>query len=216
MDVVRDLYLAEVASVDQVIRELFDGLTARGVLPHAVVIVTADHGEEFYEHGHLGHGNDLFNETLRVPLLLVAPGVTPGVLDGDVSLLDVAPGILALAGAPAEPRFEGRALGRTLQAAPVYAELLSTAQGKEPEQNRGLVAGNDKLLVTPAGGEQFYDLARDPGEMDPNALDATARTTLQQLLDTMRARAQRDVGTAQQRELDEATRDRLRALGYTK
>lgn len=216
MDVVRDQYLAEVASFDLVMRELVLGLTARGVLPNAVLVLTADHGEEFYEHGNVGHGVNLFNETLRVPLLLVAPGVAPAVVDEVVSLLDVAPAALALVGAPAEPRFEGRGLVRPPAGGAAYAELAATAVGKGPEQNRTLVDGARKLTLTPAGGEEFYDLAHDPGERNPQAFDEAGRAALRQALDTVRAQARRDAGAAQQRELDEATRERLRALGYVK
>ncbi len=216
MDVVRDQYLAEVASFDVAMRDLEEGLTARGILPHGILVVTADHGEEFYEHGNVGHGFNLFNTTLRVPLLLLAPGIAPDVVDDDVSLLDVAPSVLGLVGAPVEPRFEGRALVGRRQPASPYAELLFTAVGKEPEQNHTLVDGTRKVVLTPAGRQEFYDLARDPGELDPNAFGQAERAALLQALEAVRARATRDVGTSQQRELDAATRERLRALGYVK
>ena len=111
----------------QALHELFDGLTARGVLAHAVVVIAADHGEEFHEHGVVGHGLDLYNETLQVPLLLLAPGRPPAVADESVSLIDVAPTILDLIGAPAEPSFEGRSLVRPGAREPPYAELLVNA-----------------------------------------------------------------------------------------
>jgi arylsulfatase A-like enzyme len=216
MEVTRDLYLAEVASLDQVMRELVDGLTSRGVLRNAVVVLTADHGEEFYEHGSVGHGYDLFDETLQVPLLILAPGRTPAVVEETVSLLAVAPTILDLLGLPPEPRFEGRALAGPSGSTPAYAELLSTARGQEPVQDRAVVDGARKLVTTPAGGEQFYDLARDPGEHDPDGLDPTVRAGLRETLDGLRARAGRDVGTPERRDIDEAARERLRALGYIK
>jgi arylsulfatase A-like enzyme len=214
MDVMRDEYLAEVASFDQALHELFDGLTARGVLAHAVVVIAADHGEEFHEHGVVGHGLDLYDETLQVPLLLLAPGRPPAVADESVSLIDVAPTILDLIGAPAEPSFEGRSLVRPGARVPPYAELLVNALGKEPPQNRALIDGARKLMLTPAGGEQFYDLASDPGERNPEAFDDRVRAELVRLMDASRLRAQRDVGGGGQRQVDDATRERLRALGY--
>jgi choline-sulfatase len=213
-DVIRDLYLAEVASLDEVLRELFDGLGARGVLRNAVVVITADHGEEFAEHGSIGHGINLFNDTLHVPVLLLVPGRRPQVVDESVSLLDVAPTLLELVGAPPEPAFEGRSLLRPGPHPLAYAELLLNGSGNEPPQNRALVDGSHKLILTPAGHEQFYDLLRDPGERDPEGLDGDARAVLVRALEATRARAQRDVGTAEQRQIDDATRERLRALGY--
>jgi arylsulfatase A-like enzyme len=214
MDVMRDEYLAEVASFDQALHELFDGLTSRGVLAHAVMVIAADHGEEFHEHGVVGHGLDLYDETLQVPLLLLAPGRPPAVADESVSLIDVAPTILDLIGAPAEPSFEGRSLVRPGARVPPYAELLVNALGKEPPQNRALIDGARKLMLTPAGGEQFYDLASDPGERNPEAFDDRVRAELVRLMDASRLRAQRDVGGGGQRQVDDATRERLRALGY--
>ena len=212
--IVRDQYLAEVASFDQTLRELFDGLEARGVLAHAVVVITADHGEEFHEHGVFGHGLDLFNETLHVPLLLLVPGQRAGVADDPVSLIDVAPTILELTGARAEPSFEGRSLLHQGTRAPAYAELLLDVTGKQPPQNRALIDGSRKIVLTPDGGEQFYDLTHDPGEQDPQAFDGPVRAQLVQTLDASRLRAQRDVGATEQRQVDNATREHLRALGY--
>ena len=69
-------------------------------------------------------------------------------------------------------------------------------------------------MLTPAGGEQFYDLASDPGERNPEAFDDRVRAELVRLMDASRLRAQRDVGGGGQRQVDDATRERLRALGY--
>jgi len=214
MPVVRDYYLAAVATADVVLREVVEGLTARGILSNAVVVLTADHGEEFYEHGAVGHGTNLFDETLRIPLLLHAPGRVPEVVPNSVSLLDVAPTILELIGAKPEARFEGRSLVRPESREAAYAELVSTPAGKPATQNRAVVHGDAKLATTPAEQEQFFDLARDPGERDPDALDPSARAALRRALDGFRVRAGRDAGTAERRELDAETRERLRALGY--
>jgi arylsulfatase A-like enzyme len=216
MAVVRDYYLAAVATADVALRELMEGLTARGILSHAAVVVTADHGEEFYEHGAVGHGTNLFNETLQVPLLLHAPGLAPAVVADTVSLLDVAPTILELVGIPPGARFAGSLLLRPAPGEAAYAELVSTPGGQPAVQNRTVVHGDAKLATTPADQEQFYDLARDPGQRDPNGLDPPAGAALRETLAGFRARAGRDAGRAQRRVLDEETRERLRALGYVK
>jgi arylsulfatase A-like enzyme len=212
--VMRDEYLAEIASFDQALRELFDGLDAHGVLKNAVVVLTADHGEEFHEHGVVGHGLDLFEETLHVPLLLLVPGQRPGVADGTVSLIDVAPTILELVGARAEPRFEGRSLLSQGARDPAYAELLLNTVAKEPPQNRALVDGSRKIIHALDGRQQFYDLTRDPAEHDPAAFDGQVRAELVEKLDAWQARARRDASPEEQRQVDDAIRERLRALGY--
>src|SRR5581483_3362669 len=89
------LYDGEVAYLDHELARLFAALDRRGVLRDAIVVVTADHGEEFKEHELMGHGFGLYNQELRVPLIVAGRGVPAGrVVDDDVSLVDVAPTIL--------------------------------------------------------------------------------------------------------------------------
>ena len=115
MSDLRDVYDAEVASIDAQLRALFAELERRGTLGHAVVVLTADHGEEFKDHGGMGHGKTLYDEQIHVPLIVLAPGAAAGrVVDEPVALIDVAPTVLDLGGLPAAPSFEGRSLRATL------------------------------------------------------------------------------------------------------
>src|SRR5262249_31892989 len=108
---VQDFYDAEVMSIDMALRDLFASLEERHFLDNAVVVVTADHGEEFKEHGLMGHHQTLYEEVIRVPLIMLVPGqhqhveVTPL-----VSLTDVAPTVLDLVGIPSPPSFMGSSL----------------------------------------------------------------------------------------------------------
>ena len=106
-----ELYDGEVAALDAELRSFFDALRSNGFLEHSIVAVVADHGEEFREHGMLLHGITLFEPGVRVPLLLLGPGLEAGRrVSQPVSLLDVAPTILDLLGSPAPAHFEGRSL----------------------------------------------------------------------------------------------------------
>ncbi len=126
-----DLYDAELAWVDENIGRLLDELRAQDRLERTLIVVTADHGEEFLEHGRFGHRNGLSEQTLRVPLLLWGPGlgVPAGrVEQAEVSLCDVLPTLADYAGLPAEPGVYGRSLrplleGGTLRPQPVAAAL---------------------------------------------------------------------------------------------
>ena len=230
------LYDAEVATVDDDIRQLFGELERRGVLDRAVVVITADHGEEFGEHGGLQHGRTLYNECIRVPLIVVGPGIAAGRrVEENVSLLDVAPTLLDLLSLPAEKRFEGRSLlpllrpgaapeaaGQTASGAgsapvDVFFELIPTGLNGPPEiHERGIRRGPIKLLFRRDGGRESYDLGPDPGEHHPDppeiaqqvgglARDAESTAT------TLRSRASAPVeGEA----IDEATKEKLRVLGY--
>ena len=133
LEVIRTAYDAEVESLDGHIRNLFTALAARGFLQHAIVVVTADHGEELHDHGELGHCRTLYDELIRVPLLVLdtTRHERHDVRD-IVSLIDVAPTVLTLAGIPLPAAFEGHALSpqratppSAVADAPVaYSELL--------------------------------------------------------------------------------------------
>jgi arylsulfatase A-like enzyme len=219
------LYDGEVAAVDAELRTLFEGLEERGVLDGALVLVTADHGEEFREHGPMAHGFTLYNQAIRVPLVVVGTPFPPGVtVDSNVSLLDVAPTVLGLVFEPAEPRFEGQSLLPVLYGlAPprdVLAELLASQAVDFRHHAAALVRGDVKLLVSPGSRPEFrqdtlFDLATDPLEAHPNP-PATASDELLMRLDlewTLEQLAQR-AGEERHRELTPEQRDRLRALGY--
>jgi arylsulfatase A-like enzyme len=215
------LYDAEVAYLDHELRSLFDALRARGFLDHAVVVVTADHGEEFQEHGGSMHGRSLFEEVVRVPLLVLAPGLPAGRRIGQpVSLVDVAPTLLELAGLPPEPRFGGRSLtpllrGADAQPAPVMLELARNPELRADDRIHasGLVDDGRKLLVGPDGSLSLFELAGDPGERapaDPSAAPEGAELTAR----LERARAKLGTPARPSEPLDAEQRKLLRALGY--
>jgi len=214
------LYDAEIAALDRELERLFAALRARGLLEHTVVIVTADHGEEFRDHGGLLHGTALFEESVRIPLIMTGPGLPAGRVVGErVSLVDVAPTLLDLLGLPAEPRFEGRSL-RDLTSAEerdVVLQLFPIAPGPEVRRHvAGLVSGQWKLLVPPPPRDPtVFDLQADPGEHhpDPPALAGEADRLRARLDERERVLAAR-AGAAETAPLDAATRERLRALGY--
>jgi arylsulfatase A-like enzyme len=236
LDHVTSLYDAEVAFLDDELRRLMAGLEARGLLEHSIVVVTADHGEELGEHQLIGHGTSLYNQELRVPLIVVGQGVPAGrVVREPVSLIDVAPSLLALVGQPAEPRFEGRSLVPLLQGetAPVdvVAELFLGSTFDARRHSSAIVRGNHKLLMiagtwrTVADAE-MYDLAADPGETKPVGYVggprqlASGTPDLALAQDLVRALQQTETrlassATPQERApIDEKMRERLRGLGY--
>lgn len=219
---VTSLYDAEVAALDARLRRLFTRMRARGLLDHAIVVVTADHGEEFGEHGGFQHGRALYEESVRVPLIMTGPGLPAGrVVRDEVSLVDVAPTVLALLGLPPEPRFEGRSLLSRLdddEPADVLLELPPTGSALDLRRHSAaLLNVGMKVLATcsPQEGSEAFDLRTDPAEEHPDpaaiAQDAAAlRARLAQRQQALATRA----GTAETGVLDAATRERLRTLGY--
>jgi arylsulfatase A-like enzyme len=237
VEMLASLYDAEVASADAELRSLFAELEQRDFLRNAIVVVTADHGEEFWEHGNLSHGTSLYNESVRVPLLLIAPGYAGGRrVEQNVSLVDVAPTLLDLLGLPREPRFEGRSLvpllrpqslgarfkawrrlGGRADAPDVLLDLESVGYGVDArEHGQGLVRESTKLLLRPGGLPEVYDLERDPLEKsaNPDALQAQS-SALREALEASRADLGSRAGAAAETApFDDATREKLRALGY--
>jgi len=108
----RGLYDGEVEYFDQCFGTLVDGLATRGLRDDTAVILLADHGEGFFEHGSLGHAYGHWFEVTQVPLVLWVPGLTDKeiTVDTTVSHVDVAPTILDLMGLPPEPRMQGQSL----------------------------------------------------------------------------------------------------------
>ncbi|MCB9897000.1 MAG: sulfatase-like hydrolase/transferase [Planctomycetes bacterium] len=107
------LYSGEVRYCDEQLGVLFDGMRARGLLDDMLVVVTADHGEGLYDHGFRGHGTDLYEEQVRVPLVLRAPRAAapaPARLPVPVGHVDIAPTILAACGLPLPGSCQGRDL----------------------------------------------------------------------------------------------------------
>ncbi len=118
-------YDAEIAHTDDSVRLFLQGLADRGDLDRTLVVVTADHGEEFLEHGFVEHAWTLYQEVLHVPLVFWRPGlVPPGRYSGWVSGVDVAPTLLAMLGFPPAPRSDGIPLLRaSAPGAPLAAEV---------------------------------------------------------------------------------------------
>ncbi|MHC4894826.1 MAG: sulfatase, partial [Planctomycetota bacterium] len=87
-------YRGEIAWTDEHLGRVLASLETLGLAEDTVVVLTADHGEEWEEHGGLGHGHTLYGELVRVPLVIRAPGVEPARIAERVSTLDVAPTVL--------------------------------------------------------------------------------------------------------------------------
>lgn len=113
VDYVEGVYYGEVNFVDVHVGRLVDELKAMGMYERTTLIITADHGEEFWEHNGFEHGHTLYDELIRIPLIMKLPAaVRPvkGVISGQVRLLDVMPTVFDLLGMETPPSFVGRSL----------------------------------------------------------------------------------------------------------
>jgi arylsulfatase A-like enzyme len=191
--VLSDLYDGEISYVDRRIGEVTELFRRRGLLDRMILIVTSDHGEMLGEHGFLDHKLNVYEELLRIPLILRYPPAVPAGqrVDSTVMLQDLFPTILSLAGIDradrsAAPGLEAAILpgvpgGRvgSAESVPLIAEYARPLQFLElieeiyPDADTGrwdraLVAyrvGPDKLHWASDGDHHLYDLSRDPAEM---------------------------------------------------
>jgi arylsulfatase A-like enzyme len=158
----RGRYEAEVVACDRAIAALV--AVFRRARPAATVIVTADHGEEFGDHGGSFHGNSLYDEQVRVPLLWSSPGAAePRHTSVPVELVDVGTTILSSAGVPLDPHMRGD-------------DLSAVLIGKEDRAPRFAFSSIDRRNMVTNGREKaicgldeahcaLFDLVNDPGEL---------------------------------------------------
>lgn len=221
----RDLYLAEVASVDERVGYLLGALRLSGREDDTLVVFTSDHGEGFGEHGRFLHGDSLYQELLRVPLIFAGPGVRPGlVIDRPVSHVDLMPTLAEMLGADclAEPR--GRSLAPLLAGgdAPGLGRRARYLDGPpQAEIADGLVHGGFKLIAGDGDRtSELYDLASDPGETvdlagaRPEVRDALFRRLRRVRAEIARRRLLTEAAGAADAESEEEVLRALRALGY--
>jgi len=169
-----ELYDEDLLAADQSIGRLLQGLSALGLKESTTVILTADHGEEFYEHGETTHGHNLYRETIRVPLI-IAPagkgGAAPAVVAARVSTLDILPTILEIAGVEPPPKIEGRSLVPLLRGAVTDAGAGSGEPGNARPIGSQLVENGRAWAALYLGEEKIVRIR--PPANDPTAKSVT-------------------------------------------
>ena len=162
----RDLYDGEIEFTDRYVGEVLDALDELGFARDTVVALAADHGEEFRDHGRKGHRKSLYEEVLRVPLLLRVPGAEPRRVAEPVGTIDLAPTLLELLGAAPFEVSQGCSLvplleGREEDLPPLFAEIRRA--GKNDWQS--WIEGRWKLIHDLTNERLLlFDLQTDPGE----------------------------------------------------
>jgi len=218
-------YDGEIATVDEHVGRVMDALRDSAAAGRTVVVLTSDHGESLGEHDYyFDHGEDVFEPSLAIPLIVVAPGLAPGRrVDGFASTLDIVPTILDAVKVSYPPELAG-------------SSLLPMARGESAGPAR-LFAQNDrnlsatwdrryKVVATPVGDGRrlaLYDRAQDPGETrdrsraDPEALRVQTRELEQHLERADRewaATRRLTEGAAGEPPMSAEACEKLKALGY--
>ena len=216
------LYDGNLRTADRAVGALRTHLEGLGLWDRLVVIVTADHGEALHEHGHVGHNQQVYEESVRVPLVVRLPkglgrrGVRYHALTSHLDLAPTVSDLMGVLGKGGSARgFHGRSLLPALFADAPPSAVASRTTGGRPVY--GLRTGPHKYIFDrTAGREELYDLEHDPGERrdlapDSPLLTAVYRQMLGRWLADVRREARFEPRPSQ---LDERDEESLRALGY--
>ena len=212
------LYDGEINFVDREIGRLLEQMGERDLLENTLVVVAADHGDEFAEHGEFGHRFKLYDELIRVPLIFWSPDLLPQreIIPHQVRLIDLVPTALDLLNVHTELSFEGTSLLPYIQGQESWPELAAISETSPKTGALSLRTGQWKLIWHyQKNHRELYDLQKDAQEHH-NIADRRSDvvTVLEPVL-----RAHLDRVTAHRAPLDELdvdaeVRDRWRALGY--
>ncbi len=213
------LYDGNLARADHAIGELRKALEAAGLWERTAVIVTADHGEALGEHGFIGHNEQLYDESVHVPLVIRLPGGPAGRrVAGLADLLDLAPTIaeiLGVRGQEGQRGFQGRSLLSRIEGGAPHDFVVTRNAGPRPQY-----AWRDlrfKLILnTRYGNQELYDLKQDPSEQE----DIRERRPLlaslyrQRLLAWIETHRSNRVAHGKATVLTKEEMENLKALGY--
>lgn len=213
------LYDSEIYFNDLQFGKLIEKLRQEGSYDDALIIVLADHGEEHLDHGIGGHGRQLFNEVLRIPLVIKLPGnLHAGTrVRYRASLIDIVPTVLSALGVEPPPEIEGMDLTQVIGTGysdtgerPLFFDLNRPHHDGVLHVARSVILGPHKYIeaLLPHREIMLFDLEQDPGERN-NLLDAQPERA-SELADMLQAY----VASASEEAVPEDLRDRLRALGY--
>ena len=198
-----DLYDGEIAYTDRYVGQLLDELARSPLGANTIVVIVADHGEEFGEHGNFGHGYALYEECVRVPLVLHVPGVAPRRIPDVLPTVNLLPTLLDLCRVPLRHEVEGQSVTPLFQGQPVpEQEALSEVRWQAGQDLRALHVGRWKHIEGRVGDQplrQLFDLSLDPREeSDIHAAEAARAAALGERTQARVRDAQRIAGAHHQ------------------
>ncbi len=165
------VYDAQICRLDEFIASLLGELKSLKIDDKTLVILTSDHGEQFFEHGYIGHtspGHPTADASIRVPLIIHVPGRTEGrKIDAPVELIDIPPTILGLLGLDSPEFFQGTNLAPLITGKNIQLKPARQAVFQSYDKYQGIRTGDWKLLLNLESGDvHLYDLQSDPKEQN--------------------------------------------------
>jgi len=219
----RAVYDGSIAFIDDCIGQVLEAVEEAGQADNTIVVVTADHGEEFFEHGRTGHKGGLYEEIVRVPLLIYVPWAAGGTVDQSVRNFDLMPTILELAEVDGGSELDAVSLTGVIRNQSSERELSTFASFPWRRMLRGQ---RYKLVESHTGRAELYDLLRDPAEQQDLMANQESQSRVAGIAGAMlRELALLDKGlasgasprvTGDEAEVGQETLEQLRTLGYIK
>ncbi|HVS14494.1 MAG TPA: sulfatase [Thermoanaerobaculia bacterium] len=211
----RRAYDRDLAATDAMIGRLLAALEAAQIGHETLVVITADHGEQFMEHGRFVHGgHGLYDEVLRVPLLIAGPGTQPRVIDEPVGTIDVFPTLFDLLGVETPDVFAGRSLAAGAGAVPNVVVASSGSTWK-------VITGRWSYILSATDRrEELYDLGADPEErhdlatQQPEVAREMRRLLVQEIRRGREHPYLSEIEAVERVEMSEDVERTLRSLGY--
>jgi arylsulfatase A-like enzyme len=218
------LYDGEIAYTDELVGQVLNELDRLGLTDRTLVVLLADHGEEFADHGGYGHVRTLYDELVHVPFIVSGPGVeaTGRRVETQVSLLDMVPTVCDLAGLPIPEEAEGRSLvpfleGQEMEENPTFSESV----GHTVFERKAIRRDGYKLIYdVERGTVELYDLQADPHEQTD--LSQQKPEIVETMLADLQARMVHNAKVAAElprlrpisQEMDDRVQQLLRDAGY--
>lgn len=228
----KNLYLAEVESVDERIGFIVKMLQHRGLFENTVILFTSDHGEQFGEHNQYGHGGfgrgcNYYQQLIRVPLIIVVPDLAKNIrIKTPVSHVSLMPTIKDLLGVHSQDSMQGESYFAMMQDRPGTMAPVFFSDVRDNEQVDGMVEGVFKLIALKNGHFSLYDLNADREELHDIALQRpdlvqSMSNKLKEMRDSNSKRLQKnlqqlDLTGEQPAEDEQQNINKLKELGYLK
>lgn len=214
-------YNDEIMLLDRALGGLFDGLKEQGLYDNTVILLTADHGEEFLDHGGWWHGNTLYDEQIKIPFVVKLPNSEHGgTRDGNlVQSVDIAPTLIHLAGAEAPKAMQGAPLFHPAKQEAAYAYAEIDFEGNVVQAVRTL---DEKLIQANVDNTrnlepiELYNVAQDPLEQTNLAGGGNDRQAilLQTLKDKQASILKGAAAPAIATNVSSSVTEQLESLGY--
>jgi arylsulfatase A-like enzyme len=214
----RALYRAQVNRVDDAVGRVMDALKKNDLYDDALIIIMSDHGDEFIEHGMLGHSPSLYDELIHVPLIIKPPAdedTHVEVITGLTSYQDIAPTVLDFAGLRPPEKMQGKSVRSSLQTGETNRDKVISEYLHTGKRITSLRSERWKYILDDYHDrEELYDLNADPEEQDDVRREHVDH--VQDMRDMVQAHIEREKFAEDNTytNLDKNMREQLESLGY--